>query len=137
MAIMVQVTFDCADPEALAGFWASVLGYEKDWTWDEATTREMLEGGLDPSAVGSRCAVHDPEGRGPRLYFQRVPEEKQTKNRVHLDLRVGPARIDEEITRLQELGATLVHDGAEPFGPFPPQRHAILTDPEGNELCVG
>src|SRR5689334_12456810 len=88
----VQVTFDCEDPERVARFWCEVLGYE-----------------LHSSGV----ACGDPTGVGPRLYFQRVPEGKVVKNRVHLDVRVGTglvgeerlAALEAECTRLEKLGA--------------------------------
>src|SRR4249919_3337408 len=90
----VQVTFDCADPERLARFWCEVLGYVES----------------------SGCAALDPNGVGPRLYFQRVPEGKVVKNRVHLDVRVGTglvgeerlAVLDAECARLVALGAARV-----------------------------
>ena len=48
----------------MAGFWAAALGYQKQWTWDEATSEEMLAGGLEPERVNSPCAVIDPGGSG-------------------------------------------------------------------------
>src|SRR5437588_2185285 len=92
VGVTVQVVIDCRDPNALAGFWADVLGYHKQWDCAE-----------DP--VAPWCAVVDPEGRGPRLVFQRVSETKAAKNRVHLDLQVGQDRAPEEVRRLVGLGA--------------------------------
>ncbi len=73
-----QVTFDCADPQRVARFWCEVLGY-------------VVPPSLEEHAAGQRSAFAcvDPSGTGPRLYFQRVPEGKVVKNRVHLDVRVG------------------------------------------------
>ena len=136
MATPVQMTFDCSDPDALASFWAEALGYRKDWEWDEPTVRWMREGGLPEDQMGSRAAVSDPDGRGPRLFFQRVPEPKAGKNRLHLDLNVGPERIDEEVARLGRLGATVVREVDEAYGPIPSQRWVTMADPEGNEFCV-
>ncbi|WP_160573922.1 VOC family protein [Actinomadura physcomitrii] len=76
---------DCADPDALADFWAAALGYER--------------GGYDPPYVG----LTDPRGRNPRLLLQRVPEPKAGKNRMHLDLRV--ADMDAELAHVTALGA--------------------------------
>jgi glyoxalase superfamily protein len=132
----MQIVVDCRDPDALAGFWAAALGYAKQWDWDEATTKEMLEGGLEPERVNSRCAVTDPEGSGPRIFFQRVPEPKQGKNRLHLDIEVGQERIDEEVERLISLGATTIRAVDDNFGPFPVEHWTVMQDPEGNEFCV-
>lgn len=136
MALRVQVVVDCRDPDRLAEFWAAALGYEKQWTWDDATTTEMLTGGLAPDRVNSRCAVIDPVGAGPRIFFQRVPEEKRTKNRLHLDVAVGADRLDEEVERLSQLGAVRTRGVEEQFGPFPLERWTVMHDPEGNEFCV-
>src|SRR5689334_10768310 len=92
----VQVTFDTAVPERVARFWCDVLGYELVPEYDETW-----------------AACLDPSGVGPRLYFQRVPEDKVAKNRVHLDVRVatglvGDARLavlEAEAARLVSLGA--------------------------------
>jgi hypothetical protein len=91
-----QVTFDCAEPERVARFWCEVLGYvvppapEGFATWDE------FDRALPPAAQGSAFACVDPSGVGPRLFFQRVPEGKVVKNRVHLDVRVGTGLVGEE-----------------------------------------
>ena len=85
----IQVTFDCAEPERVARFWCEVLGYvvppppEGFATWDD------FDRALPPEQQGSAFACVDPSGAGPRLYFQRVPEGKVVKNRLHLDVRVG------------------------------------------------
>jgi hypothetical protein len=140
----VQVTFDCADPARLAAFWAEALGYVVQPpppgfdTWDAA-----LEAfGVPAEARNERSAVLDPEGRGPRLFFQRVPEGKTAKNRVHLDVRAAPglvgddrmAALQAEADRLVALGATVLsrHDPAPPLD----AGHLVLADPEGNELCL-
>ncbi|TDB90277.1 VOC family protein [Actinomadura sp. 7K534] len=140
----VQITFDCADPAALSAFWAEALGYELqkppgDFTsWDEA-----LEAfGVPPENRNDASGVVDPAGSGPRLFFQRVPEGKQAKNRVHLDLRAAPGlegedrmqALEAEAERLVSHGATRVQR----FEPAPPMQfgHIVMTDPEGNEFCL-
>ena len=144
MAREVQITFDCADPAALAEFWAEALGYHVQAppagfeTWDQALTAM----GLPPERRNDASAVVDPEGNGPRVFFQRVPEGKQAKNRVHLDLRAAPGRtgdermaaLETEADRLVALGATRVsrHEPAPPVGAV----HLVLTDPEDNEVCI-
>jgi len=86
--------------------------------------------------------VVDPDGRGPRIYLQRVPEAKTVKNRVHLDLNIsgGPSggpveerrrRVDAEVERLLGLGATRQR-AAEELGGY----WVVMQDPEGNEFCV-
>jgi hypothetical protein len=130
-----QVVFDCRDPDALATFWAEALGYQKQWTWDAETVREMRAQGLREDQINQRCALVDPEGRRPRLFFQRVPEPKTVKNRLHLDLHVGHDRAQSEAQRLEILGARRLRLQEEAFGPF--QDFAIvMQDPEGNEFCV-
>jgi len=87
MATNIQVVFDCADPARLAEFWAVALGYAPQppptgfASWQEWLTAQ----GVPESEWNSANAVIDRDGKGPRIYFQRVPESKVVKNRVHLD----------------------------------------------------
>src|SRR3954447_14682090 len=98
MARQVQVTFDCGDPGALAQFWAETLGYRLDPppagvdTWDAG----LDAWGVPPERRNDRSAVSDPNGGGPRLFFQRVPEGKTAKNRVHLDVRAASGLAGDE-----------------------------------------
>jgi hypothetical protein len=140
----IQVTFDCADPGAVATFWAEALGYRMPdppggfASWDQAL--EAL--GVPPERRNDASAVEDPEGRGPRLFFQRVPEGKQVKNRVHLDVRAAPglqgearmAALEAEAERLVAHGATRLQR----YEPAPPLQagHILMADPEGNEFCL-
>jgi hypothetical protein len=97
--------------------------------------------GVPESEWGSASAVIDPEGKGARIFFQRVPEPKSVKNRVHLDVSVGGghatpmeerrARVDAEAERLVSLGATRV-SGMEKMG----EHWVVMHDPEGNEFCL-
>ncbi|MFI1584907.1 VOC family protein [Embleya sp. NPDC020630] len=125
-----QVTFDCADPERVARFWCEVLGYvvpppPKGFdTWDDYTRS------LPPERQGAGFACMDPTGEGPRLYFQRVPEGKVVKNRVHLDVRVGTGLVGEE--RLAALQAERVR--LEALGAV--CERVLLAD-EFNESCIG
>ncbi|MFE3499831.1 VOC family protein [Kitasatospora sp. NPDC059160] len=115
MASLVRhVTIDCADPFALADFWAKVL---------DGTLAEDDNLG-DPEAVVKSA--------GADLLFIRVPEGKTVKNRVHLDLQPQDRSRDEEVERLLALGATVVSDQRRPDG----TGWVTLADPEGNELCV-
>ena len=145
MATNVQVVIDCADPAALARFWAATLGYEVQPpppghdSWES-----FLESiGVPRSEWNSASAVVDPAGAGPRIYFQQVPERKAAKNRVHLDLNVGGGRalplaerqrrVDAEVERLTALGAReLARHHDERFD----ESNVVMADPEGNEFCL-
>jgi hypothetical protein len=137
----VQVTFDCAQPERVALFWCEVLGYVVPpppagfASWDE------FDRSLPPDRQGAAFACVDPTGVGPRLFFQRVPEGKVVKNRVHLDVRVGTglvgderlAVLEAECARLEALGASRVRllpaDGVD-------ESCLVMRDVEGNEFCL-
>ena len=140
MAYEFQVTIDSAAPHPLADWWAETLGWEREPT-DEAFIRRMVDAG---HAAESDTTVHDgrlvwavgaairhPTGAAPRVLFQLVPEPKTVKNRVHLDVRVGPEELDDEVARLTARGATVLHHGQQ--GPY---TWVTLADPEGNELCL-
>jgi catechol 2,3-dioxygenase-like lactoylglutathione lyase family enzyme len=136
-----NVTFDCADPDRMSTFWAAALGYEKG-TWTDELRRELFAAGLTEDDLASRGLAEDPAGVGPRLFFQRVPEGKVAKNRMHLDINVGdgkrraePHEVDAEVQRLVDLGATMTHKRAGTWGPWP-EYHYVMADPEGNEFCV-
>ena len=111
-----NVTFDCADPRALARFWGQVTGWP---------VIEEPQPGYEESAVGMPG-----EGR-PRLYFVKVPERKTAKNRLHLDLRTPDLEL--EVRRVTGLGARLLT--SEPVAEDGWFWH-ILADPDGNEFCV-
>jgi hypothetical protein len=145
MATPIQVVIDCADPARLAAFWAEALGYQVQppppgfRTWEDTLRAQ----GVPESEWNSASAVVDPDGTGPRIYFQRVPEAKQVKNRLHLDLRApggqGEAAqqrrsaIDAEVERLSALDATVVAPAqVGRFGEY----WVVMADPEGNEFCV-
>lgn len=153
MATTVQVTFDCHDPALLARFWAQALGYvlppppgsdpapddDPLDLWDQ-----FLDGlGVPESERNNSCAAQDPEGVGPRLFFQKVPEDKVVKNRLHLDVRAAPgkhgaermAALEAEAERLTALGAS-VFQRVPPEPPLEPEGLIIMQDPEGNEFCL-
>jgi hypothetical protein len=106
------VVLDCQDPVALAPFWAEALDYR------QSPLQEPY------------LALVPKERDRPLLLLQRVPEPKQGKNRMHLDLRID--RLEEERDRLLSLGATQLSDEIREDG----FRWYVLADPEGNELCV-
>jgi len=143
MSTSVQITFDCADPDSLAHFWAELLGYELDSPPDGYDSWEdwLTEQGVPESEWNSKSAITDPDGDGPRIFFQRVPEQKERKNRVHLDVNAGgplgtpvderQRLVDAAVERAVELGAAkvrLVEERGERF--------YVMQDPESNEFCL-
>lgn len=137
----VQVTFDCADPRAVGEFWRQALGYVLPPLPDGFDSWDAFDASLPTEAQGSAWACQDPEDVGPRLYFQRVPEAKTVKNRVHLDVRVGTglsgdervAALEAEASRLEVLGASRVRLlPADGFN----ESCLVMQDPEGNEFCL-
>ena len=147
-----QVTFDARDPRTLSSFWRDVLGYVHPGppgvvlpegadplvAWDDFLARL----GVPEKERNTRSALEDPDGHGPRLFFQQVPEDKVAKNRVHLDVRAAPgltgdermAALEAECNRLVLLGATRLRRDE----PAPPMSagHIVMADPEGNEFCL-
>lgn len=139
----VQMTFDCADPGAQARFWCAALGYQLDApppgfaTWDDAL--EAL--GVPVEHRNDASAAVDPAGNGPRLWFQKVPEGKSAKNRVHLDIRAAPglepaermAALEVECQRLIALGATRI----ERHEPGPPMSAGfiVMSDPRATSAA--
>ena len=138
----VQVTFDCADPRSLSLFWNATLGYEFPPPPPGFDSWDAFSETLPEEQRNMASASEDPAGNGPRLFFQRVPEGKTVKNRVHLDVRAAPglegdermAALEAEHDRLVALGATRL----ERFEPSPPMGggHIVMQDPEGNEFCL-
>ncbi|WP_375477020.1 VOC family protein [uncultured Jatrophihabitans sp.] len=112
-----NITVDCADARALAGFWAQVLGWH-------------VFADDDPEVLVAAGFPND--GRGPSMLFIPVPEPRTVKNRLHLDLQPTDRTRDEEVERLLLLGATLVEDHRTAEGPG----WVWLADPEGNDFCV-
>jgi hypothetical protein len=104
-----SVTFDCSDALVVARFWAAALGGE-----------------MDQDSTADKAYVEAPGWGGPNLWFQRVPEPRTAKNRMHFDLR-APGAVPDEVARLTALGATV----AEQHGDL-----TVMQDPEGNEFCV-
>jgi len=142
MALGIQVVIDCADPTRLAKFWCFALGYVEEPPPDGFATWEefLVANEIPESAWNDAGSAVDPEGLGPRIFFQRVPEKKMIKNRVHLDVNAGgprgtpPAerrpRVDAAVERLTKAGATVVQT-------FDQNEYwVVMQDPEGNEFCV-
>jgi Glyoxalase-like domain len=109
----VNITFDCEDPLRLGGFWAEVLGRPLD---DGSDAGFASIGGNDPQRIEAAWN------------FERVPETKAAKNRVHLDL-VDPDPL--AVDRIAGLGATIVAEHE-----LSNHRWTVMQDPEGNEFCI-
>jgi hypothetical protein len=105
-----SVTFDCADALSLATFWAGALGSN-----------------VDEDSTPSKAFVEAAGWGGPNLWFAAVPEGKAAKNRLHFDLRAPDGAIQDEVRRLEALGATTQRDDGD---------LVVMLDPEGNEFCV-
>jgi catechol 2,3-dioxygenase-like lactoylglutathione lyase family enzyme len=149
MPVRFQVAVDCADPARMTRFWSTALGYEVEPppagfpTWNEY----WLSVGVPPEelsdTVDAADSLVDPDGQGPRIWFQPVPEAKSVKNRLHFDIKVGGGRgvplplrrerVDAEVERLVAAGASAVHV----YAPAAMNHYSVLmNDPEGNEFCV-
>jgi hypothetical protein len=141
MATAVQMTIDCAEPHALADWWADTLGWSVE-AQDEGFIRRMVDeghatvdettthGGRLVWAVGA--AIVSPDGApAPRILFQRVPEAKAGKNRVHLDVRPDTDDLAAFRDSLVRRGATVLHEGRQG-----PHTWVTFADPEGNEFCA-
>jgi hypothetical protein len=142
MSRTVQIVIDCSDPDAVARFWAEALGYvlqpppEGFATWEDA----LSAWGVPREQWSSRSAIVDPDGDGPRIFLQQVPEGKAVKNRLHLDVRASdpsaqPQARDEtlmaEVERLEGLGARRLEWRFEEGKHF-----MVMQDVEGNEFCL-
>jgi hypothetical protein len=139
MARLLGIVIDCADPAALGRFWMHALGYVERpppagyASWAE---HDAAVGGPGDEAG---YMIVDPDGIGPTIFFQPVPEPKTVKNRVHLDVRVGGQgsyaerwqRIRDDVAPLVALGATELRRHPDPEDYF-----IVLADPEGNEFCL-
>jgi glyoxalase superfamily protein len=104
-----NATFDCEDALRVARSWAAALGTD-----------------VDEDSTSEKAYVEAPGWGGPNMWFNRVPERKTAKNRIHFDLR-APFSMQEEVERLAELGASVVQRFEDITG---------MRDPEGNEFCV-
>jgi hypothetical protein len=143
MAIKLQVVFDAADPPKLAAFWGKAIGYVEEDPPDGFESWEAWAVANDlPREDWDRYASRvDPDGAGPRLFFQRVPEPKTAKNRVHLDLAVSGGRetpIEQRRRRVADAVERAVAAGATRVKAYDEagQHWVVLQDPEGNEFCL-
>jgi len=122
-----SIVFDCAKPAPLARFWAAALGYSVR-PYDAAEINRLREAGID-DVEDDPAVVIEPPSDGPNVWFNRVPEPKLGKNRVHIDINLQSV---DEMDRLVALGARILR----PLGAVEDEPWAILADPEGNEFCA-
>jgi Glyoxalase-like domain len=108
-AVIKSVSFDAVDALALARFWAAALGSD-----------------VDEDSTAGKAFVEAAGWGGPNIWFTQVPEAKTAKNRLHFDLR-APGPMDDEVARLERLGAAVLHRF---------RHNVVMADPEGNEFCV-
>ena len=146
MPVRYQLVIDCADPDMLCRFWAAALGYELEpppegfAAWDDF--RRHI--GLPESMIGIGAdSISDPDGHGPRIWFNAVQDRKTVKNRLHLDIHASGSRalpletrkqrVDAEARRLCDLGAAMTcvmsAEGLDHYA-------VGMKDPEGNEFDI-
>jgi hypothetical protein len=144
MAHRFQLVIDCHDPHELADWWAETMEWQVE-AQDEAFIRSMIEQGF--AVEGDTCvhrgrlvwregtAIHPDAAAGPdrpRWLFMNVPEPKQVKNRLHIDLRSDEGTdLDARRAELVARGATVLHEGRQG-----PHTWVTMADPQGNEFCV-
>jgi catechol 2,3-dioxygenase-like lactoylglutathione lyase family enzyme len=117
MTLRIQsLCIDSTDPKVPADFWGKALGWRRTFEEDDEIVLEAPAG--SPG-----------DGVTPDLLFLKVPERKEAKNRLHLDLR--PEDQDAEVARLEALGAKRVS-----VGQGPEVTWVVMADPDGNEFCV-
>ncbi|MGH8911196.1 MAG: VOC family protein [Acidimicrobiia bacterium] len=111
---IAHIAFDAADTLEVARFWAEVMGW-----------------GVSPDSTATLAVVGGPQRPRdtPAMLFNRVPEGKVAKNRMHIDLETD--ELEAETQRLLGLGATFIHAKFEYD-----TRWSTFADPEGNEFCV-
>jgi catechol 2,3-dioxygenase-like lactoylglutathione lyase family enzyme len=109
---ITELVLDCADPERLAAFWAEVLGWE------------VIDRENDSVEIGR-------PGEYPTIVFDAVPEPKQVKLRLHIDVNATDRDQDAELERLLAIGAVPTD-----VGQTGDESWHVLADPEGNEFCL-
>ena len=108
----MEVVLDCVEPQRLEAFWAAALGYRSIFSAAEIVVLVGDDG-------------------SPPLILQQVPEPKEGKNRMHID--IVRDDIEAEVARLEALGARRHHDGLRSMGPT---LWVTMDDPDGNEFCI-
>jgi predicted enzyme related to lactoylglutathione lyase len=113
-----NITVDAGNAYTQSIWWTQAVGWQQDPN--------------DPNEPDhTHCWIGPGDGT-PGLLFISVPESKERKNRVHLDVQPVDRTRDEEVQRLIDIGATVVADHRQPDG----RGFVVMADPEGNEFCV-
>jgi hypothetical protein len=146
MTVPYQLVIDCSSPELVVPFWTAALHYvvapppsgfdsSDDFYRSIGVPEDELGGGAD--------RLEDPNGEGPSIWFQIVPEQKTVKNRIHIDINASGGRevpfdsrrdlVEAEADRLVSLGATRLGTSS----PEDCDHYAVaMSDPEGNEFEI-
>lgn len=138
----VQIVLDCSDAVAQALWWSTTLEWQFEWLEPELFEQLKADGfctDADVTAVDDRltwrdgAAINSGGDRNSvqRIYFQAVPEPKTVKNRMHVDVQVGPDLVESTVRSLLDRGATRIGGGSQG-----PHEWVVMADPEGNEFCV-
>jgi catechol 2,3-dioxygenase-like lactoylglutathione lyase family enzyme len=131
-----DVTMDCANAPRQAAFWKLALGYRDapPPSGFDSTEAWLASVGVPEEEWGDGAWLVDPDGAAPRLCLLTVPEGKTAKNRLHLDVRVGPdwAAVLAFAERLTAAGASVLRQDDLNGAPH----HLVCADPEGNEFCL-
>ncbi|EHR51148.1 hypothetical protein SacmaDRAFT_2910 [Saccharomonospora marina XMU15] len=150
MALHWKLVIDSRNAPALADFWAAALGYDVEDN-SALIDRLVTAGMVEPDRIGEHrgrrifrgfAAVRHPDdpfdtetgiGKGRRLLFQDVAEEKSGKNRLHIDVHhAEDEALGDLVARLESLGATRVRE----VDQGPAGHWWVMRDPEGNEFCA-
>ena len=138
----VQIVLDCSDAVAQALWWSTTLEWQFEWLEPELFEQLKADGfctDADVTAVDDRltwrdgAAINSGGDRNSvqRIYFQAVPDPKTVKNRMHVDVQVGPDLVESTVRSLLDRGATRIGGGSQG-----PHEWVVMADPEGNEFCV-
>ena len=131
MIWLVQLVFDCADPDALARFWGRALGYRNSLV--DASTDEIAAFRVEHPQFDGRGRIDDLDLRRPPVYIQQVPETKHARNRIRLDL--VAAEREQTIRRLLDLGATPTEAGG--FADVEGNEFTLSENPTAREVRLG
>jgi hypothetical protein len=125
VARLRDIVVDCERPAAIARWWAATIDGYRVAPYDDAEISRLRALGISDLEDDPTVLVEPTSGAGVRLFFQKVPEPKQVKNRLHLDLQSDA--VENEVRRLLERGATEL---------YRVESRVTLADPEGNEFCI-
>lgn len=139
----LQIVFDSKDPSSLSKFYAEALHYKLQdppsgfESWDAFLRAK----GIPEEELDNASAIVDPEGKGPRIYFQQMDTQKLGKNRLHIDINASEGlsmplakrkeQVNSEVERILLLGARKQQELSEME-----EYCVVMLDPEGNEFCI-